>query len=122
MSHPQPVCSTFECIALLSQDGSALGAYQAGVYQALSEARLQPHWVAGISIGAINAALIAGNTPENYVARLRHTPRWTFTGLFGLLGPRQWPQISQWRSDRPRKRLKDTVPRVRLLVRPYGKR
>lgn len=42
--------------------------------------------------------------------------------LFGLLGPRQRPQISQWRSDRPRKRLTDTVPRVRLLVRPYGKR
>jgi NTE family protein len=122
MSHPRPVCSRFECIALLLQGGGALGAYQAGVYQALSEARLQPDWVAGISIGAINAALIAGNAPENRVARLRQTPRWTFTGLFGLLGPRQWPRISQWRSDRPRKRLTDTVPRVRLLVRPYGTR
>jgi NTE family protein len=64
MSHPRPVCSTFECIALLLQGGGALGAYQAGVYQALSEARLQPHWVAGISIGAINAALIADSWAE----------------------------------------------------------
>jgi NTE family protein len=69
--HKLPECSTFECIALLLQGGGALGAYQAGVYQALSEARLHPDWVAGISIGAINAALIAGNTPEARVANLR---------------------------------------------------
>src|SRR5262249_19172200 len=53
------------------QGGGALGSYQAGVYQALAEADLHPDWVAGISIGAINAALIAGNAPENRVARLR---------------------------------------------------
>ena len=69
--HKLPVSSPFECIALLLQGGGALGAYQAGVYEALSEARLQPDWVAGISIGAINAALIAGNTPERRVANLR---------------------------------------------------
>jgi NTE family protein len=69
--HKQPVRSTFECIALLLQGGGALGAYQAGVYQALSEARLQPDWVAGISIGAMNAALIAGNPPETRLERLR---------------------------------------------------
>jgi NTE family protein len=61
----------FECIALLLQGGGALGAYQAGVYQALSEARLHPDWVAGISIGAINAALIAGNPPEARMESLR---------------------------------------------------
>jgi NTE family protein len=61
----------FECIALLLQGGGALGAYQAGVYEALAEARLHPDWVAGISIGAINAALIAGNRPEDRVERLR---------------------------------------------------
>jgi NTE family protein len=61
----------FECIALLLQGGGALGSYQAGVYQALSEANLQPDWVAGISIGAINSALIAGNPPERRVERLR---------------------------------------------------
>jgi NTE family protein len=61
----------FECIALLLQGGGALGAYQAGVYEALTEADLQPDWIAGISIGAINAALIAGNAPEARVDKLR---------------------------------------------------
>jgi NTE family protein len=54
----------FECIALLLQGGGALGAYQAGVYEALAEADLHPDWIAGISIGAINGALIAGNAPK----------------------------------------------------------
>ncbi len=61
----------FECIALLLQGGGALGAYQAGVYQALAEADLHPDWVAGISIGAINAAIIAGNAPPARVGKLR---------------------------------------------------
>ncbi len=61
----------FERIALLLQGGGALGAYQAGVYQALAEADLHPNWTAGISIGAINAALIAGNPPEGRVDALR---------------------------------------------------
>src|SRR5215472_8458691 len=60
----------FECIALLLQGGGALGAYQAGVYEALAEAGLHPDWVAGISIGAINASIIAGNPPENRVEKL----------------------------------------------------
>src|SRR3981081_3264707 len=61
----------FDTIALLLQGGGALGAYQGGVYQALAEADLHPDWVAGISIGAINAALIAGHPPERRVERLR---------------------------------------------------
>jgi NTE family protein len=61
----------FECIALVLQGGGALGAFQAGVYQALAEADLCPDWVAGISIGAINAALIAGNPPEARIDKLR---------------------------------------------------
>src|SRR6202012_305875 len=61
----------FERIALLLQGGGALGAYQGGVYQALAEANLHPDWVAGISIGAINSAIIAGNPPERRVERLR---------------------------------------------------
>jgi NTE family protein len=61
----------FERIALILQGGGALGAYQAGVYQALAEANLHPDWVAGISIGAVNAALIAGNPPEKRVEKLR---------------------------------------------------
>jgi NTE family protein len=61
----------FELITLLLQGGGALGSYQAGVYQALAEANLEPEWVAGISIGAVNAALIAGNPPEARVEKLR---------------------------------------------------
>src|SRR5262245_21405258 len=61
----------FERIALLLQGGGALGAYQAGVYEALTEDNLDPDWVAGISIGAVNAALIAGNVPEKRVEKLR---------------------------------------------------
>ncbi|RYZ11764.1 MAG: patatin-like phospholipase family protein [Comamonadaceae bacterium] len=59
------------CKALVLQGGGALGAYQAGVYAALHEARVDPHWIAGVSIGAINAALIAGNEPARRVDRLR---------------------------------------------------
>jgi len=61
----------FGCVALLLQGGGALGAYQGGVYQALTEARIEPTWLAGISIGAINAAIIAGNAPEHRVEKLR---------------------------------------------------
>ena len=61
----------FERIALLLQGGGALGSYQAGAYEALAEANLDPDWVAGISIGAVNAALIAGNAPEKRVEKLR---------------------------------------------------
>ncbi|VFU08112.1 patatin-like phospholipase family protein [Methylocella tundrae] len=61
----------FDRIALLLQGGGALGSYQAGVYEALSEANVEPDWVAGISIGSMNSALIAGNAPELRVARLR---------------------------------------------------
>ncbi len=56
---------------LLLQGGGALGAYQAGVYEGLVEAGVEPNWVVGISIGAINAALIVGNPPERRVERLR---------------------------------------------------
>src|SRR6185369_1964381 len=66
-----PARPPFECIALLLQGGGALGSYQAGVYEALAEADLHPDWVAGISIGAINSALIAGNAPTERVAKLR---------------------------------------------------
>ena len=60
-----------ECRVLVLQGGGALGAYQAGIAEAMQEAALSPEWVAGISIGAINAALIAGNPPERRLDRLR---------------------------------------------------
>lgn len=61
----------FERVALLLQGGGALGSYQAGVYQAMAEGHVHPDWVAGISIGAVNSAIIAGNAPERRVERLR---------------------------------------------------
>jgi NTE family protein len=56
---------------LVLQGGGALGAYQAGVYQALDEAGVHPDWIIGTSIGAINGALIAGNSASERVSRLR---------------------------------------------------
>jgi len=81
----------FESIALLLQGGGALGAYQGGVYEALSEAHLEPDWVGGISIGAMNAALIAGNQPGERVGKLREFWQritqgapWDGAGLLGM--------------------------------------
>jgi NTE family protein len=94
----------FECVALLLQGGGALGAYQAGVYEALAGADLHPDWVAGISIGAINAALIAGNAPGARVAKLRRfwetvtagpVPGWLLPEL-GDVFLRNWAH--QWQS------------------------
>src|SRR5438046_7340114 len=80
---------------LVLQGGGALGAYQVGCYEALHEAGIEPDWVIGTSIGAINAALIAGNAKENRLARLRdfwarieqgsaHDPLMFWTGLSNL--------------------------------------
>ena len=62
-------------VALVLQGGGALGAYQAGVYQAMHEDGIEPDWVSGVSIGAVNAAIIAGNKPEDRLERL--TTFWT---------------------------------------------
>ncbi len=78
-SSASPSSAAFVCSAaqqhahtvLVLQGGGALGAYQAGAYEAFAAAGVKPDWVAGVSIGAINAALIAGNPPERRVARLR---------------------------------------------------
>jgi len=56
---------------LVLQGGGALGSYQAGAYQALCHFDFEPDWIAGISIGAVNAAIIAGNDPDKRVARLK---------------------------------------------------
>src|SRR5262249_1809335 len=81
-------------IVLVFQGGGALGAYQAGVYQALHEAGIEPDWIIGTSIGAINASLIAGNAPGRRLARLKefwdrmaHKMIWS--------GSAAWPQMSQ---------------------------
>jgi NTE family protein len=81
-------------IVLVLQGGGALGAYQAGVYQGLHEAGIEPDWIVGTSIGAINASLIAGNAPSERLARLKefwdrmaHKSVWS--------GSAAWPQLSQ---------------------------
>jgi len=74
----------FERVVLVLQGGGALGAYQAGVYEALVEAGIHPDWIAGTSIGAINAAIIAGNPSNLRVERLREF--WTQVTSDGL-----WP-------------------------------
>jgi len=61
----------YETVALVLQGGGALGSYQCGVYEALHDAGLRPNWFAGTSIGAINAAILAGNAPELRIERLR---------------------------------------------------
>ncbi len=70
-------------VALVLQGGGALGAYQAGVYQALEEHGFTPDWVAGTSIGAINSTLIAGNAPDQRLARLEDFWR-------GVSRPERW--------------------------------
>ncbi len=72
---------------LVMQGGGALGAFQAGVYEAMHEAGIEPDWVVGTSIGAINGAIIAGNAPENRVARLKEF--WDMVGS-GSLSATHW--------------------------------
>ena len=74
-----------EKTVLVLQGGGALGAYQAGAYEALCEAGHTPNWVAGISIGSVNAAIIAGNPPEKRAERLREF----------------WDRVSSWLLGRP---------------------
>jgi NTE family protein len=76
-------------VVLVLQGGGALGAYQAGVYEALHEAGIEPDWVIGTSIGAISAALIAGNAPNDRVDRLRAF--WRKVAHKGL--PALWPGL-----------------------------
>lgn len=81
-------------IVLVFQGGGALGAYQAGVYQALHEARVEPDWVVGTSIGAINASLIAGNEPSERLPRLEEFWRlMSFKSFWSHGGV--WPQLAQ---------------------------
>lgn len=67
---PAALCRDYDTQALVLQGGGALGAYQCGVYEAMHEARLQPDWFVGTSIGAINAAILAGNAPDRRLERL----------------------------------------------------
>ena len=91
----------YETVALVLQGGGALGAYQAGVYEALDAAGVTPNRYAGISIGAINLAIIAGNPRERRVERLRQ-----FWEMICEPGPLAWagqifasvPSLRSWSS------------------------
>ncbi|MGJ7510746.1 DUF3734 domain-containing protein [Variovorax sp. GT1P44] len=78
--------------ALVLQGGGALGSYQAGVYEALSHQKGKLQWVAGVSIGAINSALIAGNAPEKRVERLRE--------FWELVSSSPSQQLPSWMAER----------------------
>ena len=86
-------------VVLVLQGGGALGSYQAGVYQALHEGGIEPDWIIGTSIGAINASLIAGNAPEQRLPKLREfwrrveqKPPWGFLGAWPGFGA----EMSHW--------------------------
>jgi NTE family protein len=101
---PEKSLARFERIALVLSGGGALGAYQAGAYAALEKAGVRPNWIAGTAIGAINAAIVAGNLPHERVPRLRqfwrelskraasrrsrNPARWAKSALANFLGPR----------------------------------
>jgi len=87
--------SSKECRILVLQGGGALGSYQGGVYEALDAAGIRPDWVAGISIGAVNAAIIAGNSADRRVARLREFWELASSALLGApAGPGE--QMRGW--------------------------
>ena len=129
---------------LVLQGGGALGAYQAGVYEALAEREIAPEWVAGISIGAVNAAIIAGNAPEDRIPALRRfwhmvsrelpyrideqigfarrafneiSAQYTATfGVPGFFTPRFPLPLPEWPTDLSRLSFYDTTPlRATLL-------
>ena len=81
----------FESVALLLQGGGALGAYQAGVYEALVEHGIEPTWVAGISIGAVNSAIIVGNAADKRIEKLRAF--WELVTADGGGWTGWWPSI-----------------------------
>ncbi|WJR75589.1 patatin-like phospholipase family protein [Bradyrhizobium sp. NP1] len=91
-------------VVLVLQGGGALGSYQAGVYQGLQEVGIEPDWIIGTSIGAINASLIAGNEPQRRLERLhafwsrvQRVPHWGFEGAFPGLDGRwsHWSTLTQ---------------------------
>ncbi|MFK4872740.1 patatin-like phospholipase family protein [Novosphingobium sp. ZW T3_23] len=129
---------------LVLQGGGALGAYQAGVYEALAAEGHAPDWVAGISIGAINAAIIAGNAPEDRVRKLRAfwdgvshellyrldvgngfarrafnetSAAWAATfGIPGFFTPRLPTPLPEWPNELDRLSFYDTTPLRQTLL------
>src|SRR4051812_10572858 len=108
-TEPMPATSPAKAKpVLVLQGGGALGSYQAGAYQALCHQNFAPEWVAGISIGAINAAIIAGNAPETRVERLKEF--WEMVS-----SPVSWNPIVQ--GDRARSLFNETSA---ALIATFG--
>lgn len=91
-------------VILVLQGGGALGAYQAGAYQALHEAGIEPDWIVGTSIGAINASLIAGNARQDRLSkltefwdRMQRAPHWGLRDVLPGVGGRwsYWTTLTQ---------------------------
>src|SRR6267154_794391 len=93
---------------LVLQGGGALGSYQAGAFQALCASGFEPEWVAGISIGAINSAIIAGNEPAKRVDRLKEF--WNMVS-----SPVSWNPVGS--GDRARTRFNETSA---ALIATFG--
>src|SRR5690606_4272850 len=111
-SDPHPVTAARprpRKLALVLGGGGALGAFEAGLYEALAEAGLQPDWLAGSSIGAFNAVLIAGNPPERRIERLREF--WSLLAQPAVEGP-------EWGGDARRVRKAASALGARLFGRP----
>jgi len=95
----------FDRIAMVLSGGAALGSYQAGAYAALENCGVRPNWIAGTAIGAINAAIIAGNLPHERVLKLRQF----------------WQQLSRHAAARPVSGLARSLRRwARRCVVPFG--
>jgi NTE family protein len=108
-SNPAPAKTPAEARrVLVLQGGGALGSYQAGAYQALCHFDFEPEWIAGISIGAINAAIIAGNSRETRVARLKEF--WEMVSA-----PVPWNPVTK--SDRGRSLFNETSA---ALIATFG--
>jgi NTE family protein len=87
MEHDFDPKQKYDHVVLVLQGGGALGAYQAGVFEGLAESNYAPDWIAGVSIGAINGALIAGNAPQQRVERLRSFWDLASSGTPGFAAP-----------------------------------
>lgn len=125
--------AAYEIIALVLQGGGALGSYQAGVYEGLAEAGIHPNWVAGISIGALNAAIIAGNPPEKRAQQLHafwdsicRQPYSPPTPTDPLLAAEQWPPVMRdalnaWEASRALREGQNGffVPRIFPWLPPF---
>jgi len=107
----------FERVLLVMQGGGALGAYQAGVFAGLAETNVHLDWVCGVSIGAINAALIVGNPPEKRVARLREF--WEAVTEPPIMLPAlPWFAKLPWASGDPTRLWVDRMSAA--AAKPYG--